>query len=99
MEWNMDFIKKEDYKKHVKEYFELISSSKNASTVEEFNRNIIDPIKMTFTYFTTGENKEFLIESELNRQVDKTINNHIGYFHQNRSEEHTSELQSRFDLV
>lgn len=83
MEWNLDFISKENYKRHVKEYFDKINSSTQAENINEFNRNIIDPIKLTFSYFVTGEDREHLIDSEMNRQVDKTINNHIGYFHQN----------------
>ena len=31
--------------------------SSTASNLNEFNRNIVDPIKMTFSYFSTGEDK------------------------------------------
>lgn len=83
MNWNLSFITKEDYTTHVSEYFDLINNSIKPKNVEEFNRNIIDPIKLTFSYFITGEDVDYLIDSEMDRQVDKTINNHIGYFHQN----------------
>lgn len=83
MKWNLQFISQQNYKNHVKHYYHLINSETQATNLREFNRNIIDPIKMTFTYFITNEDPKFLIESELNRQVDKSINNHIGYFHQN----------------
>ena len=83
MDWDLNFITKEDYTTHVRQYFELINNSLKPSDVREFNRNIIDPIKLTFSYFITGESIDYLIDSEMNRQVDKTINNHIGYFHQN----------------
>lgn len=83
MNWDLDFITKEDYKKHVKVYFNKIHSLVQPSDIEEFNRNIIDPIKLTFTYFLTGQDINELISTEQNRQVDKSINNDIGYFHQN----------------
>lgn len=83
MSWNLDFISKENYKKHVKEYFKKIESLVEPSNVNEFNKNIIDPIKLTFSYFLTGEDVDDLINAELNRQVDKSISNDIGYFHQN----------------
>lgn len=83
MQWDLDFISKENYKKHVKEYYNQIYSLVEPSNLEQFNRNIIDPIKLTFSYFLTGENINEIINAEQNRQVDKSINNVIGYFHQN----------------
>ncbi len=82
MKWNIDFITRENYKKHVKEFYEQVLNCTTASNLEVFNRNIIDPIKMTFSYFATGEDKESIISSEISRQQDKTVNNSIGYFHQ-----------------
>ncbi|MFA5624714.1 MAG: Eco47II family restriction endonuclease [Bradymonadales bacterium] len=82
MKWNLDFIKKSDYEKHVRIFFREILECSTASNIEEFNKNIIDPIKMTFSYFATGEDKTSIINSEITRQQDKTINNSIGYFHQ-----------------
>lgn len=83
MEWNLDFISKEDYRKHVKQFFTQILDCTKPNSLKIFNKNIIDPIKMTFSYFAMGENKTSLINSEATRQQDKTINNSIGYFHQN----------------
>lgn len=82
-EWTLDFISEEDYKKHVKEYFKKINSLTEPKDISEFNKNIIDPIKMTFSYFITGEDIDEIISTEQTRQVDKSINNDIGYFHQN----------------
>ena len=51
--------------------------------LREFNKNIIDPIKLTFDSKIYGQTMEQTIESECIRQIDKTNNNCIGYFHQN----------------
>ncbi len=67
----------------MKTFFKAIVDISAAKNINEFNKNIIDPIKMTFSYFATGENKENIISAEVTRQQDKTINNFIGYFHQN----------------
>lgn len=83
MKWNLNFISQADYKKHVKQYFSLINSETQATDLKEFNKNIIDPIKLTFSFFVSGENIEHIIDAEIARQVDKSINNHIGFFHQN----------------
>ena len=83
MNWKLDFIKQEDYKEHVRAFFREVVECSTANNIIEFNKNIIDPIKMTFSYFATGEDKTGIINSEVTRQQDKTINNSIGYFHQN----------------
>lgn len=83
MSWNIDFISQDDYIKHVKTFYDIVLDCTNASSLDEFNRNIIDPVKMTLSYFATGENKLSIVNSEISRQHDKTINNFIGYFHQN----------------
>lgn len=83
MSWDLEFITKEDFKKHVKFYFNKIHSLIQPSSVEEFNKNIIDPIKLTFTYFLTGQDISELVSAEQRRQIDKSMNNDIGYFHQN----------------
>ena len=67
----------------MKTFFKAVVDISAAKNINEFNKNIIDPIKMTFSYFATGENKENIISAEVTRQQDKTINNFIGYFHQN----------------
>lgn len=81
--WTLDFITYDDYKKHVTEYVNLILNSTTPKTLHQFNNNIIDPVKLTFSYFTGDQDKTDIIESETLRQADKTLNNHIGYFHQN----------------
>jgi hypothetical protein len=51
--------------------------------LKSFNKNIIDLIKLTFDSKVYGRSMEEVIASECMRQMDKSNNNHIGYFHQN----------------
>jgi len=46
-------------------------------------KNLPDPIKLTFDAGVYRKDIEFVIESEVLRQIDKSNTNHIGYFHQN----------------
>jgi hypothetical protein len=51
--------------------------------LKKFNKNLIDPIKLTFDAKVYGKDLSEIIESEIIRQMDKSNTNHIGYFHQN----------------
>jgi hypothetical protein len=51
--------------------------------LNEFNKNLIDPIKLTFDSKVYGKSIKDVIENEIIRQMDKSNTNHIGYFHQN----------------
>jgi hypothetical protein len=51
--------------------------------LEKFNKNLIDPIKLTFDAGIYGKNIQEVVESEVIRQIDKSNTNLIGYFHQN----------------
>ena len=46
-------------------------------------KNIVDPVKLTFDAKVYGRTMEEVVTSECIRQMDKSNNNHIGYFHQN----------------
>lgn len=76
----MGFISNEDLFNHVKETVLRYSANIN---LKEFNKNIIDPIKLTFDAKVYGRTMEEVVASECIRQMDKSNNNHIGYFHQN----------------
>lgn len=78
--YNLGFISNEDIFKHVKETVELY---RNKIDLKQFNKNIVDPIKLTFDSKIYGKSFEEIIEAECIRQIDKTNTNHIGYFHQN----------------
>lgn len=78
--YNLGFISDADIFKHVKETVLRYTASIN---LKEFNKNIIDPIKLTFDAKVYGKTMKEVVASECMRQMDKSNNNHIGYFHQN----------------
>lgn len=82
MVWTIDFISKEDFKKHVKNTIKHYGNKLASYDVKKFNRNLIDPIKMIFDKAVYGENWETIIANEIFRQRDKSNTNEIGYFHQ-----------------
>ncbi len=79
-DYHLGFISNEIIYHHVKE---TACRYRRSINLEEFNRSIIDPIKLTFDAKVYGKNIEEIIETECIRQIDKSNTNHIGYFHQN----------------
>ena len=78
--YNLGFISDEDIYNHVKE---TVLRYSVGIDLKEFNSNIVDPIKLTFDAKVYRRTLEEVIASECLRQMDKSNNNHIGYFHQN----------------
>lgn len=98
-DYGLGFISDEDLFHHVKETVEKYRFS---MTLKEFNRNVIDPIKLTFDSKVYKKSLEETIESEIIRQMDKSNTNHIGYFHQNifkYFDENWKVPQQGFDVV
>lgn len=56
--------------------------AKNNITKKNFYTNKVDTIKLTFDAKFNDINEEDLIQSEILRQIDKSINNAIGTFHE-----------------
>lgn len=79
-DYHLGFITNEQIYEHVKETARRYRRSIN---LEEFNRSIIDPIKLTFDAKVYGKSFQDIVEAECIRQIDKSNTNHIGYFHQN----------------
>ncbi len=77
--YNLGFMSDEAIFNHVKD---TVSQYRKSINLKEFNENIIDPIKLTFDSKIYGQTIRQTIESECLRQIDKTNNNRIGYFHQ-----------------
>ncbi len=77
--YNLGFISDKDIYNHVKE---TVMQYRRDINLEKFNKNIIDPIKLTFDSKIYGQSMQQTIESECIRQIDKSNNNRIGYFHQ-----------------
>lgn len=78
--YNLNFISNEDLFNHVKE---TVLKYRFKINLKEFNKNLIDPIKLTFDSKVYQKDLESLINDEIMRQIDKSNTNHIGYFHQN----------------
>jgi hypothetical protein len=56
--------------------------AKNNITKKNFYSNKVDTIKLTFDSKFNNIDEEKLIQSEILRQIDKSINNSIGTFHE-----------------
>lgn len=78
-QYNLGFISDEDIYEHVKN---TVESYRREITLNQFNENIVDPIKLTFDSKVYGKSIEKAIEDECFRQIDKSNANKIGYFHQ-----------------
>lgn len=80
MKYELGFISDEQIFNHVKA---TIEKYRSIIDLRAFQKNIIDPIKLTFDAKIYQQTWEEIIEVEVIRQLDKSNNNHIGYFHQN----------------
>lgn len=78
--YNLGFISDEAIFQHVKD---TVEKYRFVIDLKKFNKNIIDPIKMTFDTKIYRRSVEQAVEDEVLRQLDKSNNNHIGYFNQN----------------
>lgn len=78
--YQLNFISDKDLFKHVKETVEGYSFKID---LNQFNKNLIDPVKLTFDSYIYRQTIEKTIENEVLRQLDKSNTNLIGYFHQN----------------
>lgn len=78
--YNLGFISDANLFAHVQE---TVQKYRFTVDLAKFNQNLIDPIKLTFDSYIYNKDLQAIIESEVIRQLDKSNNNHIGYFHQN----------------
>ena len=78
-DYQLGFISNEAIFEHVQN---TVEQYRRVIDLKAFNHNIIDPIKLTFDAKIYGQSIRQTIESECIRQIDKTNNNKIGYFHQ-----------------
>jgi len=78
--YNIGFISDEDIYNHIKN---TVEAYRREITLNQFNENIIDPIKLTFDAKVYGKTVQQTVEDECFRQIDKSNSNRIGYFHQN----------------
>ena len=78
--YKLDFISDTNLFNHTKENVEKYRFQIDLA---KFNKNLIDPIKLTFDSKVYDRDIQDVIESEIVRQMDKSNTNHIGYYHQN----------------
>ncbi|MDE7375785.1 MAG: Eco47II family restriction endonuclease [Muribaculaceae bacterium] len=78
--YNLGFISDKDIYEHVKK---TVEAYRREITIDQFNENVIDPIKLTFDAKVYGKTIRHAVEDECFRQIDKSNTNRIGYFHQN----------------
>lgn len=82
MGWNLSFISKEDFVRHVSATIDNYGKKLESYDIRMFNQNIIDPIKMIFDKNVYQVSWNEMVNNEIFRQRDKANNNDIGYFHQ-----------------
>lgn len=83
MNWNLDFISKEEFKNHVRATIMKYGEKLESYDLKRFNSNLIDPVKLIFDKSVYQTSWEEIVNNEIFRQRDKSNNNDIGYFHQN----------------
>lgn len=81
--YSLTFIDEKSFKEHVKNTISSYNKSLRSINLNEFNSNIIDPIKLLFDKSVYNESFDDIIKLEIHRQRDKSNTNAIGYFHQN----------------
>jgi hypothetical protein len=79
---HLSFISDEHLLFCVKNLHESYLRAKENVSKKKFYKNKIDTIKLTFDAKFNDLDEETLIKTEINRQIDKSINNSIGTFHE-----------------
>ncbi len=78
----VDFVSDEHLLNCVANLHKAYLKAKNNITKKSFYSNKVDTIKLTFDAKFNAIDEETLIQSEILRQIDKSINNSIGTFHE-----------------
>jgi len=78
----VDFISDEHLLNCIANLHKSYLKVKNNITKKNFYSNKVDTIKLTFDAQFNDINQESLIQAEILRQIDKSINNSIGTFHE-----------------
>ena len=78
----VDFISDEHFLDCVENLHKAYLKAKNNLTKKNFYSNKVDTIKLTFDSTFNEIDEESLIQAEILRQIDKSINNSIGTFHE-----------------
>jgi len=78
----VNFITDEHLLKCIGNLYKAYNRAKNQVTKKHFYKNKVDTIKLTFDSKFSNIKEDKLIELEILRQIDKSINNSIGTFHE-----------------
>lgn len=78
----VNFVSDEHLLKCVENLHKSYLKAKNNISKKSFYINKVDTIKLTFDAKFNGIEEDDLIQSEILRQIDKSINNSIGTFHE-----------------
>lgn len=78
----LDFITDEHLMKCIGNLYTSYIKAKEEISKKKFYKNKIDTIKLTFDTKFNKIDEESIIEAEILRQIDKSINNSIGTFHE-----------------
>lgn len=78
----VDYISDEHLLNCIENLHKAYLRAKNNITKRNFYSNKVDTIKLTFDAKFNDINEDELIQSEILRQIDKSINNSIGTFHE-----------------
>ncbi|WMJ71626.1 Eco47II family restriction endonuclease [Cytophagaceae bacterium ABcell3] len=78
----VDFISDEHLLGCIKNLYESYVKAKSDVTKKKFYKNKIDTFKLTFDSKFNDLDEKAIIKSEMIRQIDKSINNSIGTFHE-----------------
>lgn len=78
----VNFVSDEHLIKCVETLYQAYERAKSKITKKKFYKNKIDTIKLTFDSKFNELSEEELIKAEISRQIDKSVNNAIGSFHE-----------------
>ncbi len=81
----LDFISDEHFLECIEYVFEVYEKQKKEVSERKFYRNKVDPLRFTFDINFLRKDfdiKEYLSVTEIPRQINKTIGNAIGTFHE-----------------
>lgn len=78
----VNFISDEHFLECIKNLHNSYLKAKNNISKKNFYTNKVDTIKLTFDSKFNDIKEEDLIQTEILRQIDKSINNSIGTFHE-----------------
>jgi len=78
----VDFVSDEHLLKCISNLYSSYTKAKKEFTKSKFYNNKVDTFKLTFDSKFNELSEEELIKLEMSRQIDKSVNNAIGTFHE-----------------